>query len=102
MGLLIADEGDAGTGLKHPYPASDILADADLTSTSLSDRVEEAIEDLGGQTLARASRRYEEYEEPTPASRTDRQRDDDRWQDDAAELPYPPDELIDERTQTPY
>ena len=101
MGLLIADEGDSATGLKHLYRASDIMADADLGTTTLADRIEEAIEDLGGQTLARATQRYQEYDEPTQASRSDRHRDEDRWTDYESDLPYPPDELLDERTQPP-
>ncbi len=99
MGLLIADEGDSATGLKHLYRASDILADANMAKTSLADTIEDAIEDLGGQTLARATRRYQEYDEPIASSRSGRERDEDEWDDDI-DLAYPPDELLDERTQS--
>ena len=70
MGLLDVADGDAPTGLKHLYRASDILADSGLDDTELFERVEQAILASGGQTLARHARGYrddravaEEYDE---------------------------------------
>ena len=99
MGLLVADEGDTATGLKHLYRASDLLADADLLDTDLADRIEDAIVDNGGRTLARSIRRQTHetgYEDDEPDERDP----DNRWGGYEDELPYPPDEL-DSRVHPP-
>jgi len=96
MGLLIADDGDRATGLKHLYRASDILADAGMMDTDLFDRVEDAIVDSGGQTLARTTARYQNDDDYY-----DDEVQDERWTDYDRDLPYPPDEVYSESSLPP-
>ena len=109
MGLLDVADGDASSGLKHLYRASDILADAGMLDSEMADAVEDAIISAGGRTLARG--RYaaarDEFEDELEEYDEYDQRDQERWEpgetwrDYGERLEYPPDEVFDESTLPP-
>ena len=95
LGLLFQGQGRDDQALHHLYRAADIVVEFDLNDAALSDRIEEAIDALGGTTLQ------------TPPSRAHAGLESDErsldWgqEDGWAERPITDDELYDETTLHP-